>query len=110
MDYDHEDGETLASRQTHEDVRDITDGRNFTGIAEIKEAMEADVAANDFKVPMKAGTHEVLNDGGVIAKGTYHVKGTAAGEPVDITGTYTNTLVKVNGEWKVSKNVLVQDQ
>lgn len=108
--YNQEDVGTLASRYTDDAVRVMTDGRTFTGIAEIKAAMEADFAANDFKVTIKAGTHEVLNDGAVISKGTYHVKGTAAGEPVDITGTYTNTLVKVNGEWKVSKNVLVQDQ
>jgi uncharacterized protein (TIGR02246 family) len=108
--YNQEDVGTLASRYTDDAVRVMADGRTFTGIAEIKAAMEADFAANDFKVTIKTGTHEVLNDGGVISKGTYQVKGTAAGEPVDITGTYTNTLVKVNGEWKVSKNVLVQDQ
>lgn len=108
--YNQKDVKTLVDRYTADAIRVMSDGTTFTGIAAIKAAMEEDFAANDFKVTIKAGTHEVLSDGGVIAKGTYRITGTAAGEPVDFTGTYTNTLVKVNGEWKVTKNVLVQDQ
>lgn len=104
--YNKEDVETLVDRYTPDAVRVMTDGTTFTGIAAIKAAMEADFAASDLKVTINVGTHELLSDGGAIAKGTYRVKGTAAGEPVDISGTYTNTLVKVNGEWKVTKNVL----
>ncbi|WP_296705853.1 nuclear transport factor 2 family protein [Algoriphagus sp.] len=108
--YNQEDVKTLMGRYTADAVRVMSDGTTFNGFAEIEAAMVADFAANDFKVSINVGTHEVLSDGTVIAKGTYRVKGTSGGEPVDFTGTYTNTLVNVNGDWKVTKNVLVVNQ
>ncbi|MGH2648728.1 MAG: YybH family protein [Ginsengibacter sp.] len=46
-------------------------------------------------------------DGSSIGTGTFHVTGTNdQGEKIDVMGTYTNTMAKENGQWKIAKSVI----
>lgn len=107
--YNQEDVKSLLERYTNDAVRVLGDGRTFNGIAEIEANMVSEFEANDFKVSIESGNYEVQSDGTVISHGTYHVTGMQGSEKVEFSGKYTNTMVKVGGDWKVSKSVLQVD-
>ncbi|WP_075351382.1 YybH family protein [Algoriphagus marinus] len=102
--YNAEDVNALVAMYTSDGVRTFNDGRNYKGAAEIAAGLTAEFAANNFKVSIK---HEKVVPAGVgkaTATGTYRVTGkTAEGESVDVMGKYTNTLIKIDGEWKVAR-------
>jgi len=105
--YNKKDVKALLNMFTADAVRSYSDGRNFNGISEIEAGMVEDFASADFKVSIMPGTSESGPDGTIIGNGTYHLWGKAGGEDVDMTGSYTNTLVWVDGKLKISKNSLV---
>ncbi len=106
--YNAEDVKALVAMYTSNAVRTFDDGRIYTGISEIEAAMVEEFAGNSFKVSIKHGKTEASSDGTMTSSGTYTVKSTAAnGDAVDLNGSYTNTLVKVNGVLKISKSALV---
>jgi ketosteroid isomerase-like protein len=42
-----------------------------------------------------------------VVSGAYHVVGTTAkGDPVDVSGKYSNIMLKVDGAWKISESAL----
>jgi uncharacterized protein (TIGR02246 family) len=104
--YNKEDANALKEMYTADAVRVEMDGKTTTGAENIKAIYEeqfknanATVLIND--------VNAVQNNANVIATGTWHVIGRSAnGDKMDFGGTYTNTLVKDNGQWKISKMVL----
>lgn len=106
--YNAEDVKALVAMYTSNAVRTFDDGRIYTGIAEIEAEMVEEFAGNSFKVSINHGKTEASSDGTMTSTGTYTLKGTAAnGDAVDMNGSYTMTLVKVNGTLKISKAALV---
>jgi len=108
--YNAKDVKTLVSMYTAEAVRDFSDGRHYSGTGEIEAAMTEEFAASSLKVSIHPGAYDVNPDGTLVSKGTYHLEGTAGTEAVNTNGSYTNTLVKVNGQWKITKSSLVLEQ
>ena len=105
--YNSKDDKALKMMYADDAVRVAADGTTLTG----NEAISAEFAKSfaDIKptIEIKQDKAETQADGSVVATGTYHVKGTAAsGEAIDIKGSYTNTVVKVKGHWKITKSVL----
>ncbi|MEN2283115.1 nuclear transport factor 2 family protein [Algoriphagus sp. SE2] len=105
--YNKKNVKKLISMYTADAVRDFSDGRHYSGAAEIEAGMMDEFATSDFKVSIMPGESEVEADGSIIAKGTYHITGTAGTEMVDMTGSYTNAVVMVDGKMKVSKSILL---
>lgn len=48
-----------------------------------------------------------FDNGNNVATGTYHATGSnPSGDSFDVKGSFSNTMVKENGQWKISKQVL----
>lgn len=106
--YNKKDVKTLASMYTADAVRSYSDGRMNKGSAEIEEAMNQEFSANSVQLTLQHGSAELNADGTATAKGTYSINGTSgSGEAIVGSGSYTNTLVKVDGEWLLAKSVIV---
>ncbi|MEO5681740.1 MAG: nuclear transport factor 2 family protein [Chitinophagaceae bacterium] len=105
--YNKHNEKALKMMYTDDAVRIGTDGTTLTG----NEAISAEFAKSfaDIKpvIEITQNKAEKQADGNTVATGTYHLKGTtAAGESVDLKGSYVNTVVKVKGQWKIVKSVL----
>lgn len=108
--YNKEDVKALLKLFTADAVRSYSDGRLYTGIAEIEAAMTADFSANSLQLSIQPGGAEMNSDGTATAKGTYKISGTVgSGETIESTGSYTNTLIKSGGGWLLSKSVIVSN-
>ena len=106
--YNKQDVNTMTSMYTSDAVRSYSDGRMNTGTAEIEEAMNQEFSANSVVLSLQHGSAEMNADGTATAKGTYSMSGaTGTGEKIEGSGSYTNTLTKVGGEWLLSKSVIV---
>lgn len=106
--YNSKDDKALKMMYTDDAVRVAADGTTLTGsdaiIAEFAKSF-ADIKPT---IEITQDKVETQADGSAVSTGTYHVKGTsAAGEAIDFKGSYTNTVVKVKGHWKIKKSVLV---
>lgn len=105
--YNKKDVKALQEYYTPDAVRINTDGTTVNG----NEAIGA-YYANEFKngvakVKITVDKTVTESDGSVTATGTYHATGTSAtGEKIEISGKFTNTTVKEDGHWKISKSVL----
>ncbi len=105
--YNKEDVKALVAMYTADGVRDYADGRSMKGSAEITAELTEDFSTNDFKVSIQHGKVTLDGDEKATATGTYHLTGKAGtGEAVDRMGNYTNTIVKMNGEWKIVKSFI----
>jgi ketosteroid isomerase-like protein len=105
--YNKKDVKTLVSMYTADAVRDFSDGRHYSGAAEIEAAMVEEFAASNLKVSIMRGKSEMGPNGSIIGTGTYHLTGQLGGEEVDMMGSYTNTVKMVDGKMKISKSSLV---
>jgi ketosteroid isomerase-like protein len=105
--YNKKDIKTLVSMYTADAVRDFSDGRHYSGAAEIEAAMVEEFANTDFKVSIMPGKTVVGADGTITHSGTYHLTGQSGGENVDATGSFNNTIVMVDGKMKISKSTLI---
>lgn len=110
--YNKKDAKALKALYTDDAVRVNTDGQSITGNAAISDEFAKIFADNnDIAIVIKQDKVVTNTDGSLTSTGTYHVTGTSkAGEKLDLTGNYTNTVVKVNGHWKISKSVLTAIQ
>ncbi len=104
--YNKKDDKALKTMYTDDAVRVGTDGSTITGSENIVAELVKNYSAG--KVTIEILQEKVVTtDGVTTTTGTYHVTGkTDAGEPIEIKGGYTNTVVKVKGHWKISKSVL----
>lgn len=105
--YNKKDEKTLKTFYTADASRTDASGSVVTGNENIVAEFASIWSANTVTIAIKQEKAEKQADGSVITTGTYHVTGSGnSGEKLDIKGSYTNTLVKEGGKWKISKSVL----
>jgi uncharacterized protein (TIGR02246 family) len=103
--YNKKDDKALKEMYTKDATRTNTDGTVVTGNEAIG-ALFAELFKGKISLVL-VQDKVVTADGITTATGNYHVTGTSAkGEKIDRKGIYTNTVVKENGDWKISKSVL----
>lgn len=106
--YNKEDHATLKTFYTADATRVARDGTSITGAeaigafwAEQFKGADATLALKQASVVWKDVSHAY------VSTGTYHVTGTTVkGDKISLSGTYTNTMLKENGTWKIAKSVL----
>jgi ketosteroid isomerase-like protein len=105
--YNKQDGKTLKTFYTAEASRTNPAGETVTGNDNIIAEFSTQWADTKMTITIKPEKADSQADGSVITAGTYHVTGTTkAGEKIDRSGAYTNTVVKEGKQWKISKSVL----
>jgi ketosteroid isomerase-like protein len=105
--YNKKDDKALKMMYTENAVRTEPDGSIITGNENIRIKLAEAWSINKLNLTIKQDKVETQADGTVIASGTYQVTGTTdAGDPFAVGGAYTNTMVKDNGSWKISKSML----
>ncbi|MEP6749959.1 MAG: nuclear transport factor 2 family protein [Bacteroidota bacterium] len=105
--YNKKDDKALKPMYTDDAIRVGVDGTSLSGNEAISAEFAKSFAGNKQAIVIKQDKVEPQTDGSAIATGTYHVTGsTNAGEKIERSGNYTNTVIKVKGQWKISKSVL----
>ena len=101
--YNKKDAAAIKAFYTTDAVRSNPDGGTITG-SEAIGADAADFFTNNGDVTIKITVAKSVteSDGSVTSSGTY--EGSSGGN--SFSGNFTNTCVKENGGWKVSKSVL----
>ena len=106
--YNKKDEKALKEMYTKDAIRTMTDGKIVTGNESIG-AQFAEYFKDDVTIEIKQTKVVTETDGTTTTMGTYHVTGTSkTGEKTDRQGGYNNKVVKVKGQWKISKNVLTE--
>ncbi len=100
--YNKKDAKAIKEFYTKDAVRINSDGTTTNG----SEAIAADAAEffanNNATIKITVSNTVTESDGTVTATGTF--EGSTGG--TDFSGNYTNTNVKEDGQWKISKSVL----
>lgn len=107
--YNKKDDKALKAMYTKDATRTDTEGTVLSGSEAIRAALAAAFAETDAtaKLIITQGKTETAADGTVTSTGTYIATGKSkTGEAFEYKGTYTNTVVKEDGQWKISKSVL----
>lgn len=105
--YNKKDAKMLQQYYTNDAVRINADGTTTNGNEAIEESLANDFKTNNAKIKITVAKAVTESDVSVSTTGTYHVTGTnMKGEKIDVGGNFTNTAVKENGHWKISKSVL----
>ncbi len=106
--YNNKDDKSLKTMYTEDAVRIAADGSTATGNEAIVNDLKSFFTTAKLTIAIKQDSAQSQADGSVTTSGTYHITGTTdAGEKIDINGGYTNTCVKVKGQWKIAKSVIV---
>ncbi len=106
--YNKEDHATLKTFYTADAKRVAKDGTAISGAEAIGAFWEAQFKGADATLVLTSQS-VVWKDNvhAYVASGTYQVTGTTAkGDKIDLSGKYVNTMLKVNGAWKISESVL----
>lgn len=104
--YNREDVAALKTMLTNSVVR-TSGGTTQTGIGEVSELLTKNFADADVNSTILMTNVNPQFDGSVLITGTYHLNGRVVkGNRVTVDGAYTNTAVKENGVWKISRMVL----
>ena len=104
--YNREDVAALKTMLTNSVVR-TSGGTTQTGIGEVSELLTKNFADADVNSAILMTNVNPQFDGSVLITGTYHLNGRVVkGNRVTVDGAYTNTAVKENGVWKISRMVL----
>lgn len=108
--YNKEDHAAIANFYTDDAVRIALDGSTLNGKAAIGAFTEAQFKGADLTLVL---TQELVSwsdfNHAYVAKGSYRATGTSAsGEPIDISGHYSNIMLKQDGVWKISKSSLLE--
>jgi ketosteroid isomerase-like protein len=105
--YNKQDDKALKALYTENATRTDPDGSVINGSEGIRQQFVDSWANAKLILSIKHDKAEKQADGSIISTGTYHVDGRAtSGDPISVDGAFTNTLVKENGKWKISKSVL----
>ncbi|MES1223511.1 MAG: nuclear transport factor 2 family protein [Bacteroidota bacterium] len=105
--YNKKDDKAIKMMYTADATRTDANGTVTTGNENIRVLTVTSWATSKPVLTITPEKADKQTDGTVIASGKYHVGGTKeGGEKLDINGTYTNTLVKEGGKWKISKMML----
>jgi ketosteroid isomerase-like protein len=104
--YNREDVATLKTLLANDVVR-TSGGTTQTGIGEVSDMFAKSFADADVNSAILMANVVPQFDGSAIITGTYHLNGRAVkGNRVTVDGAYTNTAVKENGTWKISRMTL----
>jgi uncharacterized protein (TIGR02246 family) len=104
--YNQKNSKALKDMFTKDAVRTGADGKIYNGNEAIA-AMYEVTFQDDVAVTIKLDKAVTESDGSTKATGSYHVTGTSkSGEKIDRKGSYVQTLVKEEGQWKIAKQVL----
>lgn len=107
--YNKQDQSELQKMYTEAAIYVATDGEEFYGPEQIASAFGEQFKANNVTLLLRQ-TQIVWSDieEALIAIGTYEIYGRTNVYDIDIhtTGTYANTMVEYNGEWKIARSVL----
>jgi len=101
--YNKKDTAAIKAFYTTDAVRNNPDGTTTNGsdaIADDAANFFASNSAAEIKITVTKSVTE--SDGAVTSSGTF--EGTVGGN--SFSGSFTNTCVKENGEWKISKSVI----
>ena len=105
--YNKKDDQALKAMHTDNSIRTLADGTVNTGSEAIRLALLEDFKADPLTLTIKQDKIATAPDGSGIATGTYHAWGEGRpGDKFDVKGSYSITIVKEKGEWKISKTVL----
>jgi ketosteroid isomerase-like protein len=105
--YNKQDVKALKTYYTANATRTNPAGETVTGNDNIIAEFLKQWADTKMTITIKPEKADSQADSSVLTEGTYHVIGTnKAGEKIDRSGGYTNTVVKEGGHWKISKSVL----
>ena len=105
--YNREDIATLKTLHTSDIVRTQSDGTKQSGIGQVAELLAKSFADADVNSAILMTDVKPQFDGSVIFTGTFHQNGRAVnGKRVTVDGAYTNTAIKENGAWKISRIVV----
>lgn len=90
---------------TKDAVRTDPDGQSQTGNDAIAAVYE-ELLQNKLTVTLKQDK-VAFDNGSNVSTGTYHAAGsTPSGETIDTKGSFSHTMIKEGGQWKISKQVL----
>ena len=90
---------------TKDAVRTDPDGQTQTGNDAIVAAYE-ELFQNKLTVTLKQ-EKVAFDNGSNVSTGTYQASGTSSsGDSWEAKGTFSNTMIKEGGQWKISKQVL----
>lgn len=108
--YNKKDVKALQQFYTADAIEINIDGTRINGNEAIGASMEDEFKKGIDKIKIIPDKSVTNSDGSVTASGTYyvyHLTGTSEiDEKIDGGGNFTNTTVKENGHWKISKSVL----
>ena len=105
--YNKKDDQGLKMLYTDDASRTDAAGQTITGNENIRAEFADSWSKNKITISIKLDKAEQQADGSVLANGTYHISGSSnAGAKIERDGTYINTMIKVDGKWKMSKSVL----
>ncbi len=105
--YNKKDANALKEFYTTDAVRINTDGTTINGNEAIGAGFADEFKSGVSKIKIIVDKAVTGSDGSVTTTGTYHATGASTtGEKIDISGNFTNTTVKEDGHWKISKSVL----
>jgi ketosteroid isomerase-like protein len=105
--YNKKNDKALKMLYTETAIRIEPDGTVINGNENIRIRLAESWSINKLNLAIKQEKVETQADGNVLASGTYMVTGTAdSGDPIAVSGSYTNTMVKEDGKWKIAKSVL----
>ena len=103
--YNKKDIRAIKEMFTKDAVRINTDGQTETGNDAIVAAYE-ELFQMKLTVTIKQ-EKTAFDNGSTVSSGTYQATGSSpSGDPIDAKGSFSNTMVKENGQWKISKQVL----
>lgn len=105
--YNKKDDKAIGALFTKDAVRTNPDGSTINGADAIAAFYADRFKESDATLHIMPGNNTSNADGTVTGTGSFSLSGkTTSGEAIDIKGSYTNTLVQQDGEWKISKSVL----
>lgn len=105
--YNKKDDKALKALYTDDATQTSSDGRVTAGSEAIVGEFRDFFTENKVSIVLEHGGAQTQADGTATTNGKYHITGTGkSGDQIDFRGTYTNTAVKVNGLWKISKSVI----
>jgi ketosteroid isomerase-like protein len=107
--YNKEDHAALKTFYAADAKRIAKDGSAINGADAIAAFWEAQFKGSDATLALVQES-VVWKDNvhAYVTHGTYHVTGVSAkGDKIDISGKYANTMLKVDGAWKITESALV---
>lgn len=106
--YNKKDDKAIGAMFTKDAVRTNPDGTTLTGPVAIAAFYADRFKESDATLHIMPGNMTTNADGTVTSTDSFSLSGkTKSGEAIDMKGGYTNTLLQQDGQWKISKSVIM---